>query len=169
MHQLKDIFDRITETYETPVRIGGRCEANIFYRAEDLKAEEIEICAGCIAERIINVCSPTLPTVLVNMKGDDTGLAKILARELAPPGEVLEVIEENTLTSTGESSKQLKGANVIIVNDVITTGRSCLEAHSRLTVMGASVLCWAALIDRTFGPGPVSVVAAFTGAPVNLL
>ena len=36
-------------------------------------------------------------------------------------------------------------------------------------MLGSTVLCWASLVDRTFGPGPVPVVAAFTGEPVTML
>jgi len=56
-----------------------------------------------------------------------------------------------------------------MLTDVITTARSSLEAHTKATLRGVPVLCWATLIDRTFGPGPVPVVSALTGAPVRLL
>jgi orotate phosphoribosyltransferase len=70
--------------------------------------------------------------------------------------------------SNGHGEKY-KGHNAILVTDVITTARSSLEAHTRATLRGIPVLCWATLIDRTFGPGPVPVVSAFTGAPVRVL
>jgi orotate phosphoribosyltransferase len=70
--------------------------------------------------------------------------------------------------SNGHGEKY-KGCASILVTDVITTARSSLEAHTRATLRGIPVLCWATLIDRTFGPGPVPVVSAFTGAPVRVL
>ena len=74
---------------------------------------------------------------------------------------------ENKL-SNGHGEKY-KGCNTVLVTDVITTARSSLEAHTKATLRGIPVLAWATLIDRTFGPGPVPVVSAFTGAPVRLL
>ena len=70
--------------------------------------------------------------------------------------------------SNGHGEKY-RGKNAVLVTDVITTARSSLEAHTKATLKNIKVLCWATLIDRTFGPGPVSVVSAFTGAPVRLL
>lgn len=167
---IRDIFERITEHYDVPLRLSSRCEAKVYYRVEDLNASDIDLCAAYISERLMNVCQPTVPDVLINLHGNFTGLANTLARSLAPHGEEpLEVISLEQVEAGNGISKRLKGSNVVLVNDVITTARSCLEAHTRTTLMGASVLSWAALIDRTFGPGPVPVVAAFTGAPINLL
>ncbi len=169
MDKIKQIFDSITEYYETPIRIGSRCESNVYYRVEDLSSDDIQTCAEYIADRIIKVCHPHLPELLINLPGSFTGLAYILSKELAPPGEELEVVSLDQVTGSNGRGSKLRTGHPVLVNDVITTARSCLEAHTKTTVMGASVLCWAALIDRTFGPGPVPVVASFTGAPVRLL
>ena len=80
----------------------------------------------------------------------------------------LDQIELEKIEQGNGIRKVLKDRPVVLVNDVITTGKSCLEAHNATTLMGGTVLCWAALIDRTFGPGPVPVVAAFTGEPITL-
>ncbi len=169
MSEIKEIFEKITEHYSVPLRVGSRCEANVYYRVEDLSADDIAVCAQYVSDRILKVAAPALPHFLINLKGSYTDLAGVLARELAPPGETLEVVNFDEINSGNGKSSQIKGMNVILVNDVITTARSCLEAHTRVTMMGASIICWAALIDRTFGPGPVPVVASFTGAPVTLL
>jgi hypothetical protein len=169
MEDVKDIIDRVTEYYATPIRLGSRCEANVFYRVEDLSSEELEVIAEQLAERIINVCSPTLPQLLISLPGSFAGLARVLSKTLAPYGESLEVVNIEQLSPGKGKSTWLRGSNVILINDVITTARTCLEAHTRATVMGATVLCWAAIIDRTFGPGPVPVVAGMTGEPVQLL
>jgi hypothetical protein len=169
MDDIKDIFGRITEHHSMPLRVGSRCEASVYYRVEDLTGEDVQACAEFLSERILKVCSPALPHFLVNLRGSFTGLATMLAKELAPPGESLEILELEQINSGNGVSARVKGANLILVNDVITTARSCLEAHTRVTMMGGAILCWAALIDRTFGPGPVPVVAAFTGEPVTLL
>lgn len=169
MEELREIIDRVTEYYETPIRVGSRCEANVFYRVEDLSSEELEVIGEQLAERILNSCSPNLPQLLISLPGSYAGLAKVLSKTLAPTGEPLEVVNVEQLAPGKGRANWLRGSNVVLVNDVITTARTCLEAHTRATVMGASVLCWAAIIDRTFGPGPVPVVAGITGEPVRLL
>ncbi len=169
MDNLREMFAKITEHYSVPIRVGSRCEANVYYRVEDLSSSDLAACADYIADRITKVSGAALPQYLVNLKGSYTGLAQLLAQQLAPPGETLEVLSYEDINRGNGTSSQLKNAQVILVNDVITTARSCLEAHTRVTMMGASITCWAALIDRTFGPGPVPVVASFTGEPVTLL
>ena len=169
VEEIREIFAKVTERYEAPVQIGSRCEANTFYRLEDLDPADLSICASYIAERIVNVCQANLPQILIDLPGSFTGLAAELAKELAPAGEELEVITYQKLQGGNGATGKIKNADVVLVNDVITTARSCLEAHTQVTMLGARVLCWAALVDRTFGPGPVSVVASFTGEPVRLL
>lgn len=168
MDDLREIFDRITEHHSMPLRIGSRCESNVYYQVEDLNREDLKRCASYITERIENVCYPARPIYLIDLHSGMTGLAAHLGAELGGPGHSIEVLSYEDLDQSG-SSNPLKGENIVLVNEVITTARSCLEAHSRITLMGGTVLCWAALIDRTFGPGPVPVVAAFTGAPVVLV
>jgi len=169
MDQIKEIFLKVTERYSVPVRVGSRCEAHSFYRVDNLTTEDVEVCAGYVADRVIKVCSPNLPVKIINLPGGYTGLADWLSRELAPPGEELEVIPFGKLEPANGKSASIRGVNVVLVSDVITTARSCLEAHTKVTMLGSTVLCWASLVDRTFGPGPVPVVAAFTGEPVTML
>jgi hypothetical protein len=167
--EIKEIFERVTENFDIPMRLSARCETSVYYHVENLTTAELEICAEFVAERVVNVCHPLLPTILINLPGSYTGLAEILSKELAPPGEALEVMTLEQLDAGNGYLTRLKGSRTLLVNDVITTARSCLAAHSKITMLGSTVLCWAALIDRTFGPGPVPVVAAFTGAPVTIL
>jgi orotate phosphoribosyltransferase len=167
MDEIREIIEGITEYYEHPIRVGSRCEANVFYRIEDLSEEDLEVIAEVIAERIVNVCSPYMPQALISMPGSYAGLARVLSRRLGD--EPLEVVNVEQLTAGKERANWLKGMNVVLVNDVITTARTCIEAHTKATMLGASILCWAAIIDRTFGPGPVPVVAGITGEPVRLL
>ncbi|HQH27072.1 MAG TPA: phosphoribosyltransferase [Oligoflexia bacterium] len=167
--EIREIFERITERFEIPIRLSHRCETGVYYHVEDLSSPELELCAQFIAERVRNVAHPLLPSILINLPGGYTDLAATLSTELAPPGESLEIITMKDLDAGNGHLARLKNARCILVNDVITTARSCLAIHSRITMLGASVLCWACLVDRTFGPGPVPVVAAYTGAPVTLL
>ncbi len=169
MKEIRQIFERIAEHHEIPMRLGSRCEASVFYRVEDLTIDELEICAQFLSDRVIKVCQPTLPEMLIKLPGGYTELTEELAKQLASANESLRIVTWDEIERSNGKGSIAKGASVVLVNDVITTARSCLEAHTRITVMGASVLCWVALIDRTFGPGPVPVITAYTGAPVRLL
>lgn len=169
---IHEIFEAITETFEDPVPIGARCESNVYYRTEDLTEANLNACAEYVAYRIRDVVSPSEPQLFLKLPGGYTFFAERLQAiftELFPAME--EVPLEQYLESklgNGHGEKY-KGANAILVTDVITTARSSLEAHTKATLRGIPVLCWATLIDRTFGPGPVPVVSAFTGAPVRVL
>lgn len=167
MDRIREIIENIAEHYSSPIRVGSRCEANTYYRVEDLTESDFSEIAEYVAERIHKVCTVE-PQVIISMPGSFVGLAKMLSKELSPV-EPLEVINAEQLTSPGMRSSWLRNVNAVLVNDVITTARSCLEIHTKATMMGASIMCWAAIIDRTFGPGPVPVVAAYTGDPVRLL
>jgi phosphoribosylpyrophosphate synthetase len=170
MSVFQELFEKITERYEVPVKLSKNCESNTFYRVEYLSNEDIASCANYLSNRLLDCISPLEPDILLEMPGSTSGLAKEIAQYLAenhvPEPMILGLDEFN---KGNGSASQVKGKNAIIINDVITTGRSCLEAHSKLSLNGAHILAWVALIDRTFGPGPVPVVATLTGDPVNLL
>lgn len=170
MDDISEIFERISEQFEQPVPIGGRCESRIYYRVEALSEEELDACAEYVAYRIKNVVAPSTPQLFLKLPGGYSFFAERLAAfysELVGKEIPLEQYLESKI-SNGFGSKY-KGHNAILVTDVITTARSSLEAHTKATLRGIPVLCWATLIDRTFGPGPVPVVSAHTGAPVRLL
>lgn len=169
MNEISEIIEKITEHYDAPIRVGSRCEANVYYRLEDLNSEDLDVLASYIAERVLKVCQPNNVELIINMPGGYTGLAQLLARELSMDDDPLEVVNIEQISLANGRSNRLKGACTILVTDVVTTARSCIEAHTKATMLGSSVLCWASIIDRTFGPGPVPVVAAYTGEPVQLL
>jgi hypothetical protein len=169
---ISEIFSKITETYSTPVPIGGRCESNVYYRVEDLSEDDLNTCAEYVSQRIKNVLMPQEPQVFLKLPGGFSFFAErlcaIYAEVAGAKNDIpLEPYVESKL-SNGHGEKY-RGKNAVLVTDVITTARSSLEAHTKATLKNIRVLCWATLIDRTFGPGPVSVVSAFTGAPVRLL
>jgi hypothetical protein len=169
MSEIRDIFERVTQRSSIPVRIGSRCESNVFYRVENLTESDVSVCSSYVADRVDKVCTPSSPEILIQLPGSFSGLAELLSQKLSLTDEPLEILTLDRLVPGNGVSKRLKNTPVALVNDVITTARSCIEAHTRVTMMGASVMCWLALIDRTFGPGPVPVIAAFTGEPVTLL
>lgn len=169
---VSEIFSKITETFEEPVPIGGRCESRTYYRVEDLSDSDLNVCAEYVAFRIKNVLSPQKPQLFLKLPGGYTFFAERLCAvysELFNKSQdiPLEQYLESKL-SNGHGEKY-RGHNAILITDVITTARSSLEAHTKATLRGIPVLAWATLIDRTFGPGPVPVVSAFTGAPVRVL
>lgn len=171
-NEINEIFASITETFEDPVSIGSRCESNTYYRTEDLSDKQLEKCAEYVAERIQNSIYPQDPAVFLKLPG---GYSFFAERLCAMYSEITstnaEVPVEQYLESklSNGQGERYCGKPAILVTDVITTARSSLEAHTKATLRGISVLCWATLIDRTFGPGPVSVISAFTGEPVRVL
>jgi len=169
--EVNNIIERITERYESPVPIGGRCESTIFYRIEDLTEEELNTCAEFVAERLNEIISPTQPQLFLKMPGGYSFFAERLCAIYSELIVKKDIPLEQYLESKIDSGqwKKYRGFNTVLVTDVITTARSSLEAHSKATLRGIPVICWATLIDRTFGPGPVSVVSALTGAPVRVL
>lgn len=164
------ILERITDRFDTPIPIGGRCESKIYYRVEDLTDDELDACAEYVALRIRNVIAPARPEFFLKLPGGYTFFAERLCSiysemlGLKEPLPVELYVESKLSNGYGEA---YRGKNGILVTDVITTARSTLEVHSKATLRGIPILCWATLIDRTFGPGPVPVVSAFTGAPVQ--
>ena len=168
--EVREIIEQITERFSDPIKIGSRCESNVFYSVEQLKSEEIEIVANALYERVCNVCShDDLPKYIIELSDNKTHLSQAIASQFSSDGLSIEVIPYEKVNEGNGTRAKLNNSNVILVNDVITTARSCLEAHARTAMLNASIMCWVALIDRTFGPGPVPVVAAITGEPVTLI
>lgn len=166
MDIFKELFEKVTERFSVPIKLSKNCEANTFYRVEDLSTEDIHYCAQYLAKRILD-CGE--PDILIEMPGSVINLAQALASNIEEETTAPTVLTYDQFNQIKGDNNNIKGKNVAIINDVITTGRSCLEAHSDLTLHGANVTCWVALVDRTFGPGPVAVIATLTGDPVSLL
>ncbi len=172
LDDINSIFSRITEEYEEPVPIGGRCESRVYYRVEDLTDDDLNACAEYVAGRINDLLSPQSPQLFLKLPGGYTFFGERLSAfysELTNSSDDIPLEQYLESKMSNGHGEKYKGANCVLVTDVITTARSSLEAHTKATLRGIPVLCWAALIDRTFGPGPVPVVAAFTGAPVRVL
>lgn len=172
IEDVNEIFEKIKEEFQEPVPIGGRCESTTYYRVEDLTDEDLNSCARYVAERIHNLLAPAHPELFLKLPG---GYSFFAERLHATYSEIYKPKKEIALEQYLESKisnghgEKYRGCPTILITDVITTARSSLEAHTKATLRGIPVLCWATLIDRTFGPGPVPVVSAYTGAPVRLL
>ncbi|MGI6681266.1 MAG: hypothetical protein ACOX3T_07290 [Bdellovibrionota bacterium] len=170
--EISEIFEKISDYYQEPVNIGSRCQSNYYYRVENLSEKDLNICAEHVAYRIRNVLSPQEPQLFIKLPG---GYSFFAERLYAVFSEIIsnseEIAFEQYLKNQIQSGylDKYKGYNTVLITDVITTARSTLEAHTKLSLRGIPILSWVALIDRTFGPGPVPVISAYTGSPVKLL
>ena len=66
--EIIDIFSGITERYEQPLRLSKSCQSNTYYRVEDLRERELQLCAEYLRDRISKVCYPSAPAILVSLK-----------------------------------------------------------------------------------------------------
>ena len=69
IEEINDIFCKVTEEFEDPVPIGGRCESNTYYRVEDLTDEDLNTCARYVADRIKNLLAPNHPKLFLKLPG----------------------------------------------------------------------------------------------------
>lgn len=169
---IEEIFAKVTDRFEEPVPIGGRCESNYYYNVQDLSESDLDACAMYVANRIIDIFHPMHPELILKLSGGYSFFGERLSAtisELLHEPRSIPIVHYDTVQAAVASGNEWKGKHAILVTDVITTARSSLEAHTRATLSGIHVQCWACLIDRTFGPGPVPVIASFTGEPVRLL
>ena len=169
---IEEIFAKIAEKFNEPIPIGGRCESSVYYRTEELTEEDLNMCAEYVVDRILKVTAPQYPTVFLKLPGGYSFFAERLYsiyKEWAPHFEDLSFEHYTEKDISNGLGDRFRGKNTVLVTDVITTAKSSLEAHTKATLRGIPIQCWATLIDRTFGPGPVPVISAFTGAPVRVL
>jgi hypoxanthine-guanine phosphoribosyltransferase len=168
--EINEIFDRITDRSRHPVPIGTRCESNVYYRVQSLNEDDLDRCALFVADQLRRKVKPHKPELFLKLPGGYSFFAERLCAvysELWDDSiEFEQYIEANF--SNGYAEK-FKGKSAVLITDVITTARSSLETHTKATIRGIKVICWATLIDRTLGPGPVNVVSALVGSPVTLL
>ena len=108
-----------------------------------------------------------IPDCLIAVKPESEDLAIQIAKMLYPEMP-LDVYTYDSIKENAQVRAELRGRRAALINNVITTGRTCLEVHS-IASMICNVVCWATIIDRTFGPGPVPVIASHTGEPVVLM
>ena len=78
LEDIGEILERITERYDDPVPIGGRCESSVYYRVEYLTEDDLNVCAEYVAERIRNVISPQTPALFLKLPGGYTFFAERL-------------------------------------------------------------------------------------------
>lgn len=169
---VNNIFLRITEEFQEAIPIGGRCESNFYYRTEELTEDELDACAEYVAERLDKIISPSSPNLFLKLPGGYSFFAERLCYAFSQKFNYGEELPLETYTERALYNglgDRYRNYNCILVTDVITTAKSSLEAHTKVSLKSIPILSWATLIDRTFGPGPVPVASAFTGAPVRVL
>mgnify|MGYP000653058217 CR=1 FL=1 len=151
--EIGELFSKITEEFEEPVRIGSRCESQVYYRVEDLSDEDLNVCARYVGERILEVGNNQFPDLILKLPGGFSFFAERLAvvfSELNPSGKEVpleQYLESKLFNGHGE---RYKGCSAVLVTDVITTARSSLEAHTKATLRGINIFCWAALIAVSY-------------------
>lgn len=70
IEDVNEVFARVTEEFEDPIPIGGRCESKVYYRVESLtESDTCDICAEYVAERIKNVVAPSKPQLFLKLPG----------------------------------------------------------------------------------------------------
>lgn len=170
-NRIKEIFDKITEYHDVPVPIGGRCESHHYYRVEDLSEDDLKLASAYVLQRLEKNLDLSDIELLIKLGGGVTLFGEILYALWCEHMGNEDIRLETYSDYLFENGKLgfLRGKQAVLVTDVITTARSTLEAHSKVTMRGIKIVAWVSLIDRTFGPGPVPVIAAYTGAPVNLI
>ncbi len=69
---ISSIFEKISEEYEEPIPIGGRCESRFYYRTEELSEDDLNACAEYVAFRLSNVVHPSEPDLFLKLPGGDS-------------------------------------------------------------------------------------------------
>ena len=147
--KLQQIFSDICQHHETPVKIGNRCQSHDYYHIENLSSEDLRLCSEVLLERILNVCYPQAPELLLKLPSCYSDLALLLQSGLRELDRGVELVELSYSDLEETLLNYVKDTKLIIVADVLTSARSCLEVHSLATMYGGSVLAWLSLIDRT--------------------
>jgi hypothetical protein len=170
--EIEEIFVKITESFNEPIPIGGRCESSVYYHTADLTDDDLSKCAEYAVDRINKVLGNQQVDVFLKLPTEHSYFAEklyLMYQDFNPQATDVVFDTYSPVAITNGMGEKYRGKNTVLINDVITTARSTLEAHGKATLRGIPVLAWTTLIDRTFGPGPVPVISAFTGASVRVM
>ncbi len=118
---------------------GGYCQCAKLLRYPDKAAEVLSIVAEQVKGLpITKVCGPAMGGIVVSYE---------LARQLG---------KESIFTERKDGQMQLRrgfsvgpGDNILIAEDVVTTGKSTMETARALEAMGATVMGVACVVDRS--------------------
>ncbi|MBN8548821.1 MAG: hypothetical protein J0M12_05865 [Deltaproteobacteria bacterium] len=134
----KAVIERITRSYPTPQPIPSGHEACIFYDCARLTPNEL---ARLAAEAVGHLHEDAFDVALgIAYQGILFAAALAGGREVA------------ILQADGKiSGSDLKGKKVIVVDDVVLSGKRVLDAEKKAAACGAVVVGYACIIDRSDG------------------
>ncbi len=109
-------------------------------------AEEIvgHVCEQCINEKIDIIIGPAMGGVIVSYE---------LGRQMKKEAVFTERVNGEMKLRRGFQIKE--GANVLIAEDVITTGKSTLEVKNIVEALGGKIIGVACMINRMSGESPL--------------
>ncbi len=113
----------------------------VLERPDVLSALCAEIAAHYAGERFDAVAGPTTGGILVAFE---------VARHMGLPAVYVET--ENGAKTLRRGKTLAPGARLLVVDDVLTTGRSLLETRDALEAAGGTPAAYAVLLDRTETP-----------------
>jgi orotate phosphoribosyltransferase len=113
-----------------------------------MDAKRGELLCAVLAEKL-RATLPTLPDVVVAPAMGGVIVGYEMGRQLRMPTMFCERVEGNFTLRRGFTLK--KGQTVLLVEDVVTTGKSSLETVACIEAYGASVVAEVSLIDRSGG------------------
>ena len=130
------IIEKITETYSAPRRLENELEVSVFYACERLSPSDL---ARLAAEVVGHLPQQSFDAAV--------GLAYtgILFAAAVAGGKQVAILKANNEVY----GAALKGKRVIIVDDVVYSGKRLLNAQKILEQLGAQVVGFACIVDRS--------------------
>ena len=134
----KAVIERITCNYSKPQTLPSGHESSVYYDCSRLTPNEL---ARLAAEAIGHLPEDAFDVTL--------GIAYqgILFAAALAGGREVSILQTDGQISGGE----LRGKKVIVVDDVVSSGRRLLEAEKKVLASGANVVGYACIIDRSDG------------------
>ena len=134
----KSIIDKITVHYDKPTAIPGGYTARVYYDCIRLSPNDLARLAaqatGHLGEGAFDVA------VGIAYSG-------ILFASAVAGGRNVAILQLDGETC----GPSLKGKEAVIVDDVVFTGRRIVEAEKKIIQMGARVIGYACIVDRSGG------------------
>ena len=132
------IIEKITIRYEHPITIAGKHTSNVFYNCLELSPNDLA--------RLAATSTGHLPHNIFDMAVGLAYTGIFYAAAIAGGRGVGILKADGTL-----SGPEVGGRKVVIVDDVICTGARVRDAQERLEALGATVVGYACIIDRSSG------------------
>lgn len=144
-----------------------------------LDSKQIDALINLLSKRILRSVKDQKEVVLIGIKTRGVSLSRRIADKLAQSLEVhlgtlditlyrddLNVLQENLTVGESEINFDLNGKTVVLVDDVLFTGRTIRAALDQVLDLGRpAVIHLAVLVDR--GHRELPICATFTGKKVK--